>query len=142
MSVDTSAVSERSDLYYLITRPCWLITIKAKDRPLLFNKYWNSLRHRCLRLRSGTKKSTEKIVPKIRFDECFFYFLQKLLGKLGIRWFNGERSRTHEPNPRNNINLAAKILFKNQCKSVKSVSSVFQFYDEFKKLQHIFTVPT
>jgi hypothetical protein len=59
MSVDTSDVSERSDLYYLITRPCWLITIKAKDRPLLFNKNWNSLRLRCLRLRSGTGKGTE-----------------------------------------------------------------------------------
>jgi hypothetical protein len=72
MSVDTSAVAERSDLYYLITRPCWLITIKAKDRPLLFNKNWNSLRLRCLRLRSGTEKKHRKNVLKIKFDECFF----------------------------------------------------------------------
>jgi len=72
MSVDTSAVSERSELYYLITRTCWLITIKAKDRPLLFNKKWNSLRHRCLRLRSGTgkdiEKGTGKKVPKKGFE--------------------------------------------------------------------------
>ena len=83
MSVDTSAVSERSDLYYLITRLCWLITIKAKDRFLLFNKNWNSLRHRCLRhrclrLRSGTEKKHRKNLLEIRFDEWFFLLLAKI----------------------------------------------------------------
>jgi len=60
MSVDTTAVSERSELYYLITWTCWLITIKAKDCLLLINKKYNSLRHRCLRLRSGTEKKHRK----------------------------------------------------------------------------------